>query len=146
MKERRAHRDEKTETGREETGRETERNIETGGGGGGGVSSVCRESWVRFPLRAPAPYWMDGCQYNVTVWDRSHGLPALPVWYYVNVSDVRLGKSPRDNLDPFDLMENELDTERARERERERERGGGKRERDNITMGAFVYRSVYVIQ
>ena len=42
---------------------------------------------------------LDRCQYNVTVWDRGHGLPALcRVWQHVNLSDVTLGTRPRDSL------------------------------------------------
>ena len=97
-----------------------------------GVSSVCRESWVRFPLRAPAPYWMDGCQYKCDRLGQESWSPCSACVVVCKRVRRPFGKSPRDNLDPFDLMENELDTERARERERERERGGGgggKRER-----------------
>ena len=46
-------------------------------------------SRVRFPLWPPAPYWLGRCQYNVTGWDRSHGLPALSrVWQHVKLSDA----------------------------------------------------------
>ena len=44
------------------------------------------------PPWPPATYWLGRCQYNVTGWDRRHGLPALPrVWKHVNLSVVSLG-------------------------------------------------------
>ena len=47
----------------------------------------------------PAPYWLGWCQYNVTDWDRSHGLPALSrVWQHVKLSDVSLGARLRYGL------------------------------------------------
>ena len=50
-----------------------------------------RRSQVRYPLWPPAPYWLGQCQYNVTGWDRSHGLPNLSrVWQHVKFSDVSL--------------------------------------------------------
>ena len=54
---------------------------------------------VRFPLRPPAPYWLGRCQYNVTGWDRRHGLHTLSrVWQHVKLSDVSLGTHPRCTL------------------------------------------------
>ena len=54
---------------------------------------------VAAPPPPPAPYWLVWCQYNVTGWDRSHGLPALShVWQHVKFSDVSLGTRPRYNL------------------------------------------------
>ena len=39
------------------------------------------------------------CQYNVTGWDRSHGLPDLShVWQHVKMSDVNLGTRPQYSL------------------------------------------------
>ena len=63
-------------------------------------------SWVRSPPWPPAPYWLDRCHYNVTGWDRSHGLPALSrVWllfvclfgFLTSSSTTRLyrGRAPR---------------------------------------------------
>ena len=47
----------------------------------------------------PAPHWLGRCQYNVTGWDRSHGLPAVsPVWRHDKLSDVSLGTRPRYSL------------------------------------------------
>ena len=42
----------------------------------------------------PAPYWFCGCQYNVTSWDRSHGLPAVSLWQHVKLSDISLRAGP----------------------------------------------------
>ena len=42
------------------------------------VRLLLRSSWVQFPLWLPVPYWLGRCQHNVTGWDRSHGIPALP--------------------------------------------------------------------
>ena len=37
-------------------------------------------------------YWLGRCQYNVTAWDRSHGLPTLShVLQHITLSDVSLG-------------------------------------------------------
>ena len=81
-----------------------------GGGGGGGRGgsavaqsvecvSLVRRSWVRSPLWQPTPYWLSRYQYNVTGWDRSHGLPAFSgVWQHVKFSDVSLGTRPRYSL------------------------------------------------
>ena len=53
-----------------------------------------RRSWALSTLWPPAPYWLGWCQYNVTSWDRSHGLPALfRVWQHVQLSDANLGTS-----------------------------------------------------
>ena len=39
------------------------------------------------------------CQYNVTGWERSHGLPALShVWQHLKLSYVSLGTRPRYSL------------------------------------------------
>ena len=59
-----------------------------------------RRSWVQFPLWPPTPYWLGRCQYNVTGWDRGHGLPTLSrVWQHVKkLSDVSLGTRPRYSL------------------------------------------------
>ena len=47
----------------------------------------------------PAPYWLGRYQYNVTGWDKSHGLPALSrVWQHIKLSDFSLGTRPRDSL------------------------------------------------
>ena len=71
----------------------------TGGGGGGGgwwlspqsAGLLVRRSRFRSLLWLPAPYWLGRCQYNVTGWDRSQGLPALSsVWQHVKLSDVSL--------------------------------------------------------
>ena len=44
-------------------------------------------------------YWLGQCQYNVTGWDRSHGLPALSrMWQHVKLSDVSLGTRLRYSL------------------------------------------------
>ena len=60
---------------------------------------LVRRLWVRFQLRPPAPYWLGRCQYNVTGWDRSHGLPALSrVWQQVKLLDISLGTRPRYSL------------------------------------------------
>ena len=45
----------------------------------------------------PAPYWLGRCHYNVTGWDRSHGLPALShVWQHVKLSDSSVLGPVRD--------------------------------------------------
>ena len=47
------------------------------------------EAPFRSPLWPPAPYRLGRCLYNVTGWDRSHGLPALShVWQHVKLSDA----------------------------------------------------------
>ena len=61
--------------------------------------TLVKRSWVRFPLWLPAPYWLGRCQYNVTGWNRIHGLPALSrVWQLVTLSDFSLGARPRYSL------------------------------------------------
>ena len=56
-------------------------------------------SWVRSRLWPPAPYWLGRCQFNMTCWDRSLGLPALSrVWQHLKLSDVSLGTCPRYSL------------------------------------------------
>ena len=56
-------------------------------------------SWVRFPLWPPPSYWLGRCQYNVTGWDRSHGLPALScVRQQLTLLDDSLGLLPRCSL------------------------------------------------
>ena len=60
---------------------------------------LVRKSQVRSPLGPPAPYKLGRNQYNVTVRDRSHGLPVLSrVWQYVILSDVGLATHPRYSL------------------------------------------------
>ena len=58
------------------------------------------ESWWGGPGFDPhsgrhAPYWLGRCKYDVTGWDRCHGLPTLPrVWQHVKLSDASLGTRP----------------------------------------------------
>ena len=55
------------------------------GGRGSSVDRMVKRSWVRGPLWRPARYWLGRCQYSVTDWDRSHGLPTMSgVWQHVN--------------------------------------------------------------
>ena len=51
------------------------------------------------PAVAARSLLLGRCQYNVTVCDRSHGLPALSlVWQHEKLSDVNLGTRPRYRL------------------------------------------------
>ena len=63
-----------------------------------GISLIFFSNWGRVAQSeeircgGPASYLMGRCQYHVTSWDRSHGLPALShVWQHLKLSDVSLG-------------------------------------------------------
>ena len=49
-------------------------------------------------IPASAPFWLGRCKYNVTHWDRSHGLSSVSVRQLVKLSDVSLGSHPPDSL------------------------------------------------
>ena len=71
-----------------------------GGERGSSVRRACNSRWagLEFDPRCgcPLPYWLSRCQYSVTGWDWSHGLPALScVWQPVKLSHVSLVTHPR---------------------------------------------------
>ena len=79
--------------------------MDWGGGGGGGGDAVAQSVERVTPGEevpgsihavAGAPYWLGRCQYNVTGWDRSHGLPALS--HVSNCQMLCLGACPRYSL------------------------------------------------
>ena len=50
-------------------------------------------------VTARSLYWLGQSQYNVTGWDRSHGLPALSrEWQHVKLSDISLAARSRYSL------------------------------------------------
>ena len=62
-------------------------------------SWLMRKSRVRSLLWSPTPYWLGRCQYSVTGWDRSHGLPFLSrVWQHVKLWDVSVEAHVRYSL------------------------------------------------
>ena len=49
-------------------------------------------------ISPPASYWLGLGQYNVTGWDRKHGIPALSLCGSTLLSDVNPWTRPRDSL------------------------------------------------
>ena len=71
--------------------------------GGGAVAQSVESATpgqeVPGSIPAVAARWLGRCQYNVTGWDRSHGLQAMShVWQHVNCQTLCLGARPRYTL------------------------------------------------